>query len=130
MARSLVPNPPRFDMAQTLASKRAKKPSEITPLLRTALLHVFEDQKHYETFVEYFRGGEVTGSRIGDAYAVARLVVEWEAEATRTELHDMLYGPVASIRLVDVVKRLAPELRRFGFDVRRSVIVGITHKAG
>lgn len=120
---NLVPNPPSFAVAKTMAGN-APKPRRFptTPLVRTALTAVLSNEEHYYVMCAHYAGGDRTGSTQADQYFLASCIVEWEAEAGRKELHAALSGGV--IRLVDIVKRLAPELRKLGFDVQRGVMMG------
>ena len=125
MAKDLIANPPSFELATRMAHDvPAPKRIPVTPLLRTAISAVLNDKAKYEEFVRYFKKGEITGSTQADLYLVAELLVNWEAAAGRTQLCEMLHGSDKQIRLVDIVKRLSPELRRVKFDVQRGVIVG------
>jgi len=121
---NLVPNPPSFELAKKLAGD-APKPKRFptTPLVRTALMDILSKEEHYVVLCAYYAGGDRTGSTQADQYFLASSLVDWEAEAGRTELHAALSGGV--IRLVDIVKRLAPELRKLGFDVQRGVMMGM-----
>lgn len=125
MAYELIANPPSFELACKLVQDApAPKRVPITAHVRTAIAAVLGDREHYAVFVRYFKKGEVTGNTQADLYAIANLLVRWEAEAGRTEMSTLLAGDPPQIRLVDIVKRLAPELRRYNFDVQRGVIVG------
>ena len=126
--QELVANPPSFDKTQQLlAEVKKNKPESITPLVRDAVRHACSDPDKYRVFVKHYAGGAVTGNKQADCYAASKLLAQWEAEAMRPKLDNMLESQ--QIRLVDIVKRVPQELRRIRFDVKGSVILGIANDA-
>lgn len=129
MSKEMIANPPGYEYAAQMGVNAPVQHIPITQLVRTAIHAVLSSREHYEEFIRYFRKGEVTGSTQADLYAVARLIVNWEDDANRPLLATMLKGEKPIIRLIDIVKRITPELRRLSFDVQRGVIVGVlTHQ--
>jgi len=127
MSKGLIANPPSFNAMQAKKNARSTKKASvsITPLVRSAMDAASNDNEKYQKLMSLYSGGEVTGSKTADVYEAAKLLVEWETQAKHTALSNMLEN--RAIRLVDIVKRIAPEMRRIGLDVRGSVILGLTH---
>ena len=123
MRKDLIPNPPSHELAKQMVEDVAKAQTfKPTLYVRAALANAITD--HYDGFTAYLKGGRVTGSAQADMYMLAGRIVEWETEAGRPELFTALEN--GTIRLVDIVKRIAPELRKMKFDVIRGVCVGST----
>ena len=124
MKKDLVPNPPSHELAKTMVESVGKTQAfKATPHVRQGVANAISGD-HYDEFKSHLCGGKLTGSAQADMYLLATKIAKWEADAGQTALDSALES--GKIRLVDIVKRLAPELRKFGFDVRRGVCVGVT----
>ena len=119
----IIANPPSFELAQKLVSD-APKPKRFptTTHVRCALQAAILIREHYQTLCAHYLGGKETGSAQADAYFFATKLVEWESAAERFDLANALKAD--KIRLVDIVKRITPELRKLGMEVERNVITG------
>jgi hypothetical protein len=122
----LIANAPSPEVAAKLAASAPKpKRVPITQYVRVAVVASLKDEDHYTILAEHFSNGRITGSAHADVYRLAELLVEWEAKAERFELSNAMSAKGSKVRLVDIVKRITPELRKLGFDVMRGTILGI-----
>lgn len=121
MPKHIIPNPPSHEAALELL-KRAKKTRkfQITPATREAIANAVAD--HYEELMTYLQGGKITGSKLADAYQLARYLIQWEAELGNVSLHAAIER--REILLNDIVKRIPSELKKLGFAVDSWVCTG------
>jgi len=124
MTKALTPNPPSDDfMKKSVEDAGTSATFNTTQEVRGAISRAIQNG-HWPELSKYLYGGKVTGSIQADQYELARDLVKRDAEAHHTALDSALES--GNIRLVDIVKRLAPELRKLKADVRRGVCVGST----
>ena len=127
MSKDLIFNPPTHEAAKAvLLRTRKTQKFQITPLVRSAIQAALADSEHYAVVMSHYGGGKVTGSKLADGYFLAEKLVEWEAADGRPFLHDAIADD--RIRLNDIVKRLAPEMRKSGMAIEGNVCTGLLLK--
>jgi hypothetical protein len=123
MGKDLIPNFPSHELAaKQVASAPKPKRFPITLHVRAAIHHAVADKEHYDELCHHFAGGRISGSTQADLYFFAQTLVDWERAAGRHSLDEAIHS--GDIRLVDIVKRLAPELKKVNIAVERGVITG------
>ena len=129
MAKDLISNIPSRKAAIAAAVAGPRQESlPLTPLVRGALDAVYAVDELYEQFMAHFDEQErsITGSKRVDGYYAADMLASLD-NAHSVELRKLLDS--GKIKLIDIAKRLVPELRKRNLMMRGNVCLGIESMA-
>jgi hypothetical protein len=117
-------NAPAWEEAKDIADVTPKpKRFPLTLHMRIAINEVFADKEKYETFINYYKGGEISGSAHLDRGFLANQIVQWEKEDKRFAIANAIADK--SIKLTDVSSAITKDLRvALGYTVERGMITG------
>jgi len=125
MGKELIGNIPTRKAAVAAGAEAPRAPrASVTPLVRGAIDAVYADDELYDEFMGFFDDKEnsITGSKRVDLYYASEALTRIPC-ASSAELNALLEAK--SIKLIDIAKRIVPELRKRNMDVRGNVCVGL-----
>ena len=125
MGRDLISNIPSRKAALAVASASPRKEvPQITPLVRGAIDAVYASDELFVEFMSHFDDQEnsITGSKRVDLYYAAAMLPRIPCHSG-AELKKMLEN--GDIKLIDIAKRIVPELRKRNMDMKGNVCRGL-----
>jgi hypothetical protein len=125
MGKELIANVPsrKAALAAAIEAPHAR-PASITPLVRGAVDAVYASDELFQEFMHYFddRENSVTGSKRVDLYYAAAMLPRIPCNASM-ELKKLIEN--GDIKLIDIAKRIVPELRKRNMDIKGNVCLGL-----
>ena len=125
MGKELIANLPSRKAACAAAEEAPRvKPTSVTPLVRGAIDAIYASDELFDEFMSHFDDEEnsITGSKRVDLYYAAAMLPRVPCNAS-AELKGLLGK--GEIKLIDIAKRIVPELRKRNLDIKGIVCRGL-----